>query len=57
MVDMTMPLVLGALTAMLGLIVVAVQMYRNGEPTESIAQVLHDVEHPGPVAPAVVRRR
>lgn len=42
---------------MLGLIVVAVQMYRNGEPTESIAQVLHDVEHPGPVAPAVVRRR
>ena len=52
---MTLPLVLGALTVMLGLIVVAAQMFRNGEPTASIAQVLHDVEHPEP-APAVVRR-
>jgi hypothetical protein len=43
---MELPFVLGALTVMLGLIVVAVQMYRNGAPTESIAQVLHETEHP-----------
>lgn len=44
-----MPFVLGATTVILGLVAVTVWMFRHSTPTESIAQVLHDVEHPAPV--------
>jgi hypothetical protein len=54
---MEMPFVLGTLTVVLSLVAVAVWMFTNSTPTESIAQVLHDVEHPAPVAPIDGGRR
>jgi hypothetical protein len=38
--------VAGVLAVVGGLGVVAFMTWRNGAPTQSIAQVLHDVEHP-----------
>lgn len=48
--------VAGVLAVVGGLAIVAFMTWRNGEPTVSIAQVLHDVEHPvGSEAPRPVR--
>lgn len=54
--DMTLPFVFGALV-LVGLVIVAVKTFRNGAPTDSIAQVLHDVEHPAAVPVPVTARR
>jgi hypothetical protein len=53
---MTLPFVFGALV-LVGLVIVAVKTFRNGAPTDSIAQVLHDVEHPAAVPVPVTARR
>lgn len=54
---MEIPFVLGATTVVLGLVAVGVWMFTHSTPTESIAQVLHDVEHPAPVTPSEGVRR
>ena len=52
-----MPLVLGAIAVVLGAAIIAVRIFRNAAPVDSIAQVLHDVEHPTDGAPGRGRRR
>lgn len=49
---MESPLVLGAITVLIGLAAIAFTTFRNAAPTQSIAHVLHDVEHPAAPAPA-----
>ena len=52
-----MPLVLGAIAVVLGAAIVALRIFRNAAPVDSIAQVLHDVEHPTAGPPGRGRRR
>jgi hypothetical protein len=51
---MSLPILFGVLVVA-SLVIVAVKTLRNGAPTDSIAQVLYDVEHP--VAVPVTARR
>lgn len=44
--DMGILFVAGAVAVVGGLAIVAFMTWKNVEPTASIAQVLHDVEHP-----------
>jgi hypothetical protein len=44
--DMGTLSVAGALAVLGGMAIVALMTWKNGAPTVSIAQVLHDVEHP-----------
>jgi hypothetical protein len=43
---MEMPLVLGALGLVLVAAITAIVIFRNAAPHDSVAQVMHDVEHP-----------
>jgi hypothetical protein len=52
---MEMPLVLGAIGLVMVAAIVAMVIFRNAAPHDSVAQVMHDVEHPA--ASGDVRRR